>query len=157
MSKKEKKEKGKGSQTPIAPVQEDIALAKEEETLEESSIIKEEIEMKEDAVKFKEKDKELHKKIMEISTFIEKLEAKNQANTELRKVTNERISRLSEKIGEIKELFNVVSSEKKDLEIKISEQSAIVKKITPDHIFAVINKNKQTIAEFQRLHCLHLF
>ncbi len=67
-------------------------------------------------------------------TKIEMLEAKEEAQKELREITNKKFDAILGQIGEIRELFKVLSSEKKELEIKIGQTLEIVKQVQPTEV-----------------------
>ncbi|MFT4312231.1 MAG: hypothetical protein ACMXYF_03305 [Candidatus Woesearchaeota archaeon] len=89
------------------------------------------------------------KQIQLLQTKVETQEAKLAAQAELRQVTDGKISRLQEQIGEIKELYQVLSVEKQDLVKQIEITKKLIETAKPLELFKEVSKiqNKQTILE----------
>lgn len=88
-------------------------------------------------------------KLLELSTKIEKLESKDQALDNIREMTNKRIDRLSEQIGEVKELFAVLSQEKKEIDKNLAGFEKLVEKTKPEQLLTEVRslQKQQMILE----------
>lgn len=84
--------------------------------------------------------------ITRLQTKIESLEAKEEAQKELREMTNKKFESMEEQVGEIREMFKVLSSEKKELEVKIGQTIEIVKQVEPSQIAKKINTTAHQIS-----------
>ena len=108
----------------------------------------------EESSKFSSSD--MQKTITLLTTRIEKLESKSQAESELRAAIYARIDSLSEQIGEIRELFKVLSNEKRDLDVQFGQVKAIVEKIQPKEILtrieSVSREVEKTSSKFDLVH-----
>jgi chromosome segregation ATPase len=80
----------------------------------------------------KEDVNDTQKKLKLIDSKISKIEAKDEANSELRRLTNDKIDRLRENIGELKETVREIQSERKEFEVSISKTQALVKSVQPE-------------------------
>ena len=69
--------------------------------------------------------------VKSLSARIEKLEAKDTANAELRKLTSAKNDKLREDIGELHELFREIEEQRQDFDVKISETQSLVKMVDP--------------------------
>lgn len=90
-----------------------------------------------------------NKKLLELSTKIEKLESKDQALDNIREITNKRIDHLSEQIGEVKELFAVLSQEKKENDKRLTSFEKLVEKTRPEQLLLEVRsiQKQQLILE----------
>jgi DNA repair exonuclease SbcCD ATPase subunit len=88
-------------------------------------------------------------KLLELSTKIERLESKDQALDNIREMTNKRIDRLSEQIGEVKELFAVLSQEKKEIDKNLAGFEKLVEKTHPEQLLTEVRsiQKQQMILE----------
>lgn len=83
-------------------------------------------------MKNEEEKNDKQKMLKVLESKIAKLEAKDEANAELRRLTNEKIDRLRENIGELKETIRDIQSERKEFEVGISKTQALVKSVQPE-------------------------
>ena len=71
---------------------------------------------------------------------LDKLEAKQLTQEEIKQVMQSKMDRLSETIGELRELFKILSNDKKELDVSMSKISDKVEKVEPDKIHKKIEK-----------------
>lgn len=91
-------------------------------------------------IHYKKELDDLKKRLNYSETKIEGLEAKNQASEALRGLTEKHIDKLSEEIGEIKEMFKILSDEKRNLEIKLNKAVGIVESAKPIELMKKFTK-----------------
>lgn len=80
----------------------------------------------------------LQDSFMQLSIRLEKVEAKEQASAELRSIQRHSVDHLQEQIGEIKELFQVLEDDKKNLVISIEQTNRIVKSANPMELLKTV-------------------
>ncbi len=85
-------------------------------------------------IHYKQELANLRDLVTRLSSKIEMLEAREVAQKELREITNQKFDKINEQIGEVREMFKILSSEKKEMEVKISETIELVKTISPQAI-----------------------
>jgi len=85
-------------------------------------------------VHYKDEIARLSDLLTRLSTKVEMLEAKEEAQKELRELTSQKFDNVTGQIGEIRELFKVLSSEKKELEVKIGQTIEQVRLVQPTQI-----------------------
>ncbi len=85
-------------------------------------------------IHYKEELANMREQITRIQTRADMLEAKEAAQKELREITNKKFDSIQGQIGEIREMFKILSSEKKELEVKISQTLEIVKQVQPTEV-----------------------
>jgi chromosome segregation ATPase len=85
-------------------------------------------------IHYKQELEQLKKELQTLQSKVDLVMAKDEAQNELRSLTAKKIDGLHEEIGEVKELFKVIESEKRDLELKIVQTNELVKSVQPQQI-----------------------
>ena len=85
-------------------------------------------------VKYKQELNNMKDLYDQIVVRLDKIDARQSAQEEIKHVLQSRIERLSENIGELKELFKVLSNDKKELEVSISKANASLERVQPEKI-----------------------
>jgi chromosome segregation ATPase len=91
----------------------------------------------------------IFEQLKKLQTKVDTHDAKITAQSELRQVTEEKINRLQEKIGEIRELYQVLTIEKQDLDKEIGIIKKMIETAKPLELYKQISKtqNQQSILE----------
>ncbi|MFP4645919.1 MAG: hypothetical protein ACLFNB_04725 [Candidatus Woesearchaeota archaeon] len=85
-------------------------------------------------------DSELMKKVTTLSLAVEKLQAESQANKEVRQATNERFSRISEQIGELRNQLRQSEKARLQMETKVEKAVGLVEAVQPQKLMSAVSK-----------------
>lgn len=77
---------------------------------------------------------------MALLADVEKLKLESGANSEIRKLNNERFAQISEQIGELRGMLNQGEKARQQLELKAEKASSLVESVQPDKLMINVQK-----------------
>ncbi|MFW5865567.1 MAG: hypothetical protein ACOCU6_00560 [Nanoarchaeota archaeon] len=85
-------------------------------------------------------DSDFKKQLTTLSLAVEKLQAESQANKEVRQATNERFSRISEQIGELRNQLRQSEKARLQMETKVEKAVGLVEAVQPQKLMSAVSK-----------------
>ena len=79
-------------------------------------------------------------RLIELTAKVDKLSMEATANSEIRKLNNERFAQISEQIGELRTMIMQQERSRQDVEMKAEKAFTLVHSVQPEKLMAVVNK-----------------